>query len=52
MGFPYIYPLKPGTGCGDGEDGDQYCDNDKCQECCQHDDMDHGECIECGLTVY
>jgi hypothetical protein len=23
------------------------CQKDDCQECCQHDDRDHGICIDC-----
>jgi hypothetical protein len=24
------------------------CDVDLCQECCQHDERDHGICLDCG----
>lgn len=23
------------------------CDEDTCQECCPHDDLDHGICLSC-----
>jgi hypothetical protein len=25
------------------------CDEETCQECCPHDDHDHGICLDCGL---
>lgn len=28
-------------------DAGENCDQDKCQECCQHDDRDHGICLNC-----
>ena len=24
------------------------CEDEACQECCTHDDIDHGECMSCG----
>ena len=24
------------------------CDETYCQDCCPHDETDHGECIDCG----
>ncbi len=29
------------------EEGD-YCEASECQECCQHDERDHGICLDCG----
>jgi hypothetical protein len=26
----------------------QGCDKMDCQDCCPHDETDHGECIDCG----
>lgn len=25
------------------------CDNTECQDCCPHDEHDHGICLDCGL---
>jgi hypothetical protein len=29
------------------EEGD-YCEHSECQECCPHDERDHGICLDCG----
>jgi len=26
----------------------QPCDNESCQECCEHDEHDHFVCLDCG----
>ena len=26
-------------------------ENDSCQECCPHDETDHGECLDCGKDI-
>lgn len=27
------------------------CDGETCQECCQHDELDHGICMDCELDM-
>lgn len=29
-------------------DGSSPCENEECQECCPHDEHDHGICLDCG----
>lgn len=33
---------KPTT-CGEAN-----CEQEGCQDCCQHDERDHGICLDCG----
>ena len=28
------------------------CDDAECQECCCHDEYEHGTCIDCGLDLH
>jgi len=36
-----ILNRKPEPECGN-------CEKEKCQQCCTHDDRDHGCCLDCG----
>lgn len=27
------------------------CEDEKCQECCAHFDLENGHCIDCGLDL-
>jgi len=29
----------------------ELCDNIECQQCCNHDEFDHGICLYCGLDI-
>jgi hypothetical protein len=31
----------------EAHDKGEPCDENKCQECCTHDDRDHGICLDC-----
>jgi len=31
---------------------DHKCEQDDCQECCEHDEHEHGVCINCGKDIH
>lgn len=33
-------------------DGTDWCGVEACQKCCNHDELDHGICIDCGKDEY